>query len=223
MGAVLYGARPGNRENLANMLTLYGHPESGHTYKVALSLALMDEPFEYRWVDVFAPRAARDPEFQRVSRFGEIPVLVDAGVAYAQSDAILLQLAGKHCRLGGETPARLAQVRERLFWEANRVGISLPNLRHYQRFAPGTASAGALEWLRARMLADFAALDQQLTAQPFLLDGEVTVADIACSAYLLYEDAGLDLTKWPAMQAWLGRIRALPGWQHPHTLLRKPA
>jgi glutathione S-transferase len=214
---------PENRENLANMLTLYGHPESGHTYKVALTLALMAEPFEYRWVDVFAPREARDPQFQRVSRFGEIPVLIDAGIAYAQSDAILLQLAGTHGRLGGETPARLAQVRERLFWEANRVGISLPNLRHYQHFAPGTAPAGVLDWLRARLLADLAALNDALASQSFLVGETVTVADIACSAYLLYEDMGLDLAQWPALQAWLARIRALPGWQHPYVLLRKPA
>ena len=204
------------------MLILYGHPESGHTYKVALSLALLGETFDYRWVDVFAERSARDAQFQRVSRYGEIPVLVDAGAAYAQSDAILLHLAGKHGRLGGESAARLSAVRERLFWEANRVGISLPNLRHYQRFAPGAAPGPVLDWLRARMHSDFESLDRDLAAQSFLLGENVTVADLACSAYLLYEDMGLDLARWPAMHAWLARIRVLPRWQHPHTLLRKP-
>src|SRR6185436_1804220 len=67
MGGVLYGAA---------MHILYGHAESGHTYKVALCLALMDETFEYRWVDVFAPREQRRADFQAVSRYGEIPVLV---------------------------------------------------------------------------------------------------------------------------------------------------
>jgi len=203
-------------------MILYGHPESGHTYKVALSLVLMGQPFVYRWVDVFAARGARDPEFQRVSRYGEIPVLVDEGSAYAQSNAILLHIAGKYARLGGESTARLARVRERLFWEANRIGISLPNLRHYLRFAPATAPEGALEWLRARMLADFEALDNELVQQPFLLGAELTVADLACGAYLLYEDAGLDLTRWPAMNAWLARIRAQPHFQNAATLLRKP-
>ncbi len=32
------------------MIILYGHPESGHTYKVAMSLALLGKPFQYRWV-----------------------------------------------------------------------------------------------------------------------------------------------------------------------------
>jgi glutathione S-transferase len=204
------------------MVILYGHPESGHTYKVALSLALMGEPFDYRWVDVFAERSARDPEFQRASRFGEIPVLVDESIAYAQSNAILLHIASKYGRLGGESPALLARVRERLFWEANRVGLSLPNLRHYLKFAPATAPEGALEWLRARMHADFNALDGELATQPYLLGNDVTVADAACSAYLLYEDIGLELARWPAMHAWIARIRALPHFKDAATLLRKP-
>ena len=205
-------------ESGENMI-LYGHPESGHTYKVALSLKLIAQAFDYRWVDVFAPRDQRDPEVQRVSRFGEIPVLVDDGINYVQSNAILLHIAGKYGRLGGETPERLAQVRERLFWEANRVGISLPNLRHCLRFAAGSVPAGVLEWLRGRMEADFAALDRDLTRQQFLLGAEVTVADISCVAYLLYEDIGLDLSQWPALHAWMLRIRALPGWQDAATLL----
>jgi len=76
-----------------------------------------------------------------------------------------------------------------------------------------------LEWLRGRMEADFAALDRDLTRQQFLLGAEVTVADISCVAYLLYEDIGLDLSQWPALHAWMLRIRALPGWQDAATLL----
>src|SRR6266700_388707 len=200
---------------------LYGHPESGHSYKAALSLHLLDAPFSYRWVDVFAPRDQRDAEFQRVSRFGEIPVLVDDGVAYAQSNAILLHVAGKFGRLGGESAARLARVRERLFWEANRIGISLPNVRHYLRFTPGGAPEGALAWLRARMDADLNSLDQDLSRDPFLLGDEVTVADIACGAYLLYEDASVDLARWPAVLRWMQRLRALPRFAPAATLLSK--
>lgn len=200
-------------------MILYGHPESGHTYKVALALALLGQPFDYRRVDVFAARDQRDPEFQRVSRFGEIPVLVDDGTAFAQSNAILLHIAEKFRRLGGESSEHLARTRERLFWEANRIGISLPNLRHYRRFAPGSAPAGVLDWLRDRMHADLAALDRDVSSQQFLLGDEASVADISCAAYLLYEDVGLDLSQWPALHGWMQRIRALPGWLDAATLL----
>jgi glutathione S-transferase len=31
--------------------------------------------------------------------------------------------------------------------------------------------------------------------------------------------AGLDPFGWPAVQAWLGRLAALPGWRHPSELM----
>jgi len=37
------------------MIILYGHPESGHTCKVALTLELAGLPFEYRREYVFKP------------------------------------------------------------------------------------------------------------------------------------------------------------------------
>jgi glutathione S-transferase len=76
-----------------------------------------------------------------------------------------------------------------------------------------------LDWLRARMPADFAALDRDLTGQQSLLGTAVSVADIACVAYLPYEDMGLDLSQWPAVNAWMQRIRALPGWRDAAKLL----
>jgi glutathione S-transferase len=200
-------------------MLLYGHPESGHTYEVASSLELRGQASEYRRVDVFAERSQRDPEFRRVSRLGEIPVRVDERVACAQSNAILLHPAGKCRRPGGATPVRRAQVRERLFREANRVGISLPNLRHHLRFAPGTAPAGVLDWLRARLHADLASLDRDVVSRRFLLGDEASVADLACVAYLLYENVGLDLAQWPDMCGWMQRLRALPGWKDAATLL----
>jgi glutathione S-transferase len=85
------------------MIILYGHPESGHTYKVALTLALAGIPHEYRWVDVFRALEQRSAEFQAASRYGEIPVLVDT-IYQGQPNAILLHLAERHRTLGGETP-----------------------------------------------------------------------------------------------------------------------
>jgi glutathione S-transferase len=183
----------------------------------------MNETFEYRWVDVFAPREQRRPDFQAASRYGEIPVLVDDGESWAQSNSILLHLAGKHRTLGGEDPLRLEQARERLFWEANRIGLSLPNYRHYLRFAPEPAPAAVIEWLRARMELDLARLEEDLRSRIWLLGAAPSIADISCAAYLLYADAGVELARWPCLDAWLQRIRALPRYVPAHALLAKPA
>lgn len=81
-------------------LILYGHPDSGHSYKVRLALTVLELAHEYREVEVFAPREARRADWRKVSRFGEIPVLIDGGKAIVQSDAILLHLARTRNALG---------------------------------------------------------------------------------------------------------------------------
>src|SRR5206468_3536951 len=136
---------------------------------------------EHRAVDLRKPRDQRQRDFLDVRPYGEVPVLIDSGVALAQSNGILIHLARRTRRLGGE--ADLIAVTQWLFWEANRIGFSVPNLRHSLMFANNTSDA-VLAWLRARALKDLATLDEQLASTPFLLGAEVTVADIACCAYL---------------------------------------
>jgi len=52
------------------MIILYGHPESGHTYKVALSLALMGEPIH----DGMSPDLAQWPSLTAwLSRIRALP------------------------------------------------------------------------------------------------------------------------------------------------------
>jgi glutathione S-transferase len=201
---------------------LYGHPESGHTYKVALALTLAGIEFEYRWVDVFAPRDRRPADFRAASRYGEIPVLVDAGEPFAQSNAILLHIASRHSVLGGENGLRLEQAREWLFWEANRIGLSLPNLRHYLKFSDLPASQDLLDWLRARMLLDLQRLESEFATTQWLVGFGPSIVDIACFAYLHYDDIRLDLADFPRLRDWMKRVRALPRFKDAATLLAKP-
>lgn len=200
-------------------LLLYGNRESGHSYKVRLALTLMQAPHEYRPVDLNLPRDRRPADFRAVSKFGEVPVLVDRGQAYVQSDAILLHLAQREHKFYGRDALDHDQVREWLFWEANRIGISVPNLRFALRFVPDTKK-DVLDWLRQRALADLGRLDGEFAQRRFLLGDFPTVADIACCGYLFWLDqAQLDPADWPHVARWLDDIRALPGWQHPYDLM----
>lgn len=199
-------------------LVLYGNRESGHSYKVRLALTLLELPHEYREVDLRVPHEQRSPDFQQLSRFGEVPVLVENGAPLAQSNAILAHLARSTGRLGGQLDPDL--VTQWLFWEANRIGFSVPNLRAVLTYARETPSQVA-GWLRARAVADLARLDAELASKPYLLGVDGTVVDIACCAYLFWpEQAGLDLLEWPNVTCWLDRIRRLTGWAPPYDLLR---
>ncbi len=200
----------------AERFVLYGNRESGHSYKVKLALCLLGIDHEYRPIDLGLPRERRPADFRAVSMFGEVPVLLAGGKPLVQSDAILLHLAERTGRLGGDDPDMLRQW---LFWEANRIGFSIPNLRFARSFAPGTPDE-VVSWLETRAVADLDRLDRELADRPFLLGGGVTVADIACCGYLFWpEQAGLDLTVWQHVTAWLDRIRGLPGWGHPYDLM----
>jgi len=202
------------------MPILYCHHESGHSYKVALALSLIAVPFEQRPVDLNLPREQRDADFRAVSKYGEVPVLVlDDGFAVCQSNAILDTLARHYRRLDGADRRDRVHVREWLAWEANRIAMSLPHLRFSRRFTPAGPALEA--WFSERMRSDFDRLDGALRASAFLVGDAPTIADISCCGYLFWADqADVDLAPWPAIEAWLERIRAQPGWHSPYDLLQ---
>lgn len=199
-------------------VVLYGNHQSGHSYKAKLALTLLGLPHEYREVDLQVPHAQRRSDFRELSPFGEVPVLVESGASLAQSNAILAHLARTTGRFGGQLGPDL--VSQWLFWEANRIGFSIPNLRAELTYSRDTPPQVA-DWLHGRARADLARLERALTSQPFLLGADPTVADIACCAYLFWpEQAGLHLAEWPNVMGWLDRIRQLPGWAAPYDLLK---
>lgn len=198
---------------------LYANRESGHSYKVALALRLMAVPFDQRPVDLNLPREEREADFRAASLFGEVPVLVDEdGLAVCQSNAILDHVARRYGKLDGRSPAERTRVREWLSWEANRLAMSFPHLRFSRRFTPAGQVLEA--WWRTRLQADFDCLERHLHARDFIVGPYPTIADVSCCGYLFWLDqGGVDPAPWPAIGAWLGRIRSLPGWQAPYDLL----
>ena len=199
-----------------NRWVLYGHPLSGHSYKVALTLSLLGQAFEFRFVDLDQARDARRPDWRDDSRFGEVPVLLDDGHAVTQSNTILLHLQAALAPADWEThPDRNA---EWLFWEANRIGFSFPNYR-FARRAGAEVDGAVIDWLHARLLADLGRLEAELANQAFLTGSRLAIADLSCAAYLLLDDGAYDLAPWPGIQRWLQRLRTFPGWRSPAELM----
>ncbi|HLN11144.1 MAG TPA: glutathione binding-like protein, partial [Xanthobacteraceae bacterium] len=63
---------------------------------------------------------------------------------------------------------------------------------------------------------------KHLATQPFIVGAAPTIADLSMCGYLFYpvEEFGFDMAaEHPAIGAWLGRIRALPGWKHPYEMM----
>lgn len=201
-------------------LLLYGAKNSGHSYKARLFLLLAKIPHAYRPVDLSVPRDKRPAAFRAVAKFGEVPVLVEDGRALVQSNAILLHLARRFRRFGANDEAGWDQVTSWLFWEANRIGRSYANLRYYRTFG-GPVAPGLIDWFAETANLDLDRLDAELADRKFLA-GEFSVADISCAGYLLYADCpGLEIARWKHVAAWLGRIRALPGYRAPQEAMAR--
>lgn len=190
-------------------VVLYGHPDSGHACKVALALALAGTSHRTVWVDIWAPPATRPAEFLAASPFAEVPLIVIDGTPMVQSGAILLELARRTGRLGGESPEGMRRGAELLMWEANRLGMCLPQLRESLRPGGDAFPPGAVEWLRGRYAADRARFDALLGTAPFFHGTAPGIGDCAIWGYAQsIGEAGVEPS--PAMAAWCARMRALP-------------
>ncbi len=195
------------------MFTLFGHEDSGHAYKVRLCLLSAEVAHQYRWIDIWSDRSSRPADFQQASRHQEVPLLLDGSEAYVQSGAILLHIAQLTGLFGGDSPERMARCREWIVWEANKLGMCVPQLRAKARFGDESINAGAEQWLLARFNSDIETLRTALNqGQGWVIPGDSpTVADFAlCGYLLLIDEANLSLPD--EVNAWLDRIRALSHW-----------
>jgi glutathione S-transferase len=91
------------------------------------------------------------------------------------------------------------------------------------RFLVGLQKTGetpVTEFLRTRALRAFAIVEKHLGRQPFIVGDRPTIADISMVGYLFHpEETGIDRASFPNIDAWTGRIRALPGWAGPYDLM----
>ena len=192
-------------------ILLYGHADSGHAHKVALALALSGLPHQIVTVDIWAPRDTRPAAFLNVSPFAEVPVLVKDGIALTQSAAILLELAQQFGVLGGDDPAQMTRARALMFWEANRIGMCLPQLI-WAKTHPQDVPQGAVEWLTTRYGVDVARFDKLLNDSAFFHGANAGIADCCLYGYTQWHyKAGVEASA--AMAAWLHRMRRLPAYR----------
>lgn len=200
---------------------LHYFPESGNSYKLALMLALCGQTFDPVWID-FGGGVTRSAAWRAsVNPMGEIPVLEEDGASLTQTGPILLRLAGRHGRFGGRDERERFEVLRWLFWDNQKLSGFMAAYRYRRAFTPDP-DPQVQAYLRGRVDDFLGILGGEVAGRPFIAGDAATVADLSLCGYLLFpkEEAGYDLAaEHPAVQAWLQRIAALPGWQPPYELL----
>ena len=201
-------------------LRLHCFGESGNAYKAALTLTLCGLDWEPVFVDFFRG-ASRTPEYRDFNVMGEAPVLEVEGRTMTQSGVIQLWAA--------EQTDRFLQPREEalrwVLFDNHKVSSQAGALRFHLHFLPeDKRSPEVVDWLTARLRSAFQVMESQLQRTPWLAGSDPTIGDLACCGYLYYpEPFGFDRADWPAIDAWLTRLAALPGWQHPYDLMPRRA
>ena len=201
-------------------MKLYGFGESGNAYKVALMLTLTKTPWQLAFVPFFTG-GTRTPEFRAVNVMGEVPALVDGDVTLTQSGVILDYLADRTGQFSGRDEAERREVMRWLFWDNHKLSTQIGSLRFLMNFMPADNRPMAVfPYLQGRLKAAYAVLDAHLANRDWIAAPHPTIADLSCCGYLYYpEPFGFDPADWPHIAAWLDRVSALPGWEHPYDLM----
>src|SRR5712692_3228752 len=194
------------------MLRLYDDSDSGNGYKARLALAQLGIPHEVIEVDIDKGET-RTPQFLAMNPNGRIPLLaLEDGLYLAESNAILCYLA-EGTALMPEGALDRALVLQWLFFEQYSHEPNIATARFWLRHGHLTEERRvALPQKRTLGYAALDVMEQHLARHDFLVAGRYSIADIALYAYTHVADqGGFDLGRFPAIGAWLERIRAQPG------------
>ena len=191
------------------MITLYGTPNSGNAYKAKLLLSLLRLEFEESFIDLQAGEN-RTESFLALNPRGQVPVLVDGDVTVWDSQAILVYLARRYGEAWLPTePAAMADVMQWLAVAENELLFGLARARAVKSFGMDFDLAPCQAYGHAGLKL----MEHRLVGHRWLAAGTTTIADIACMPYAaLSYMGGVPLDDYPSVRAWIGRLRALPGF-----------
>jgi glutathione S-transferase len=166
---------------------------------------MLDLEYERVPIDIFAGDTLTC-EYAMINPVRETPVLeLDSGERITQSNAILWYLADGTPWLPGERLER-AQVAQWLSFEQERVmgGLGGPRFR----LVTGRATPEELESRLATGREALELLDAHLAARDWLVGAAPSIADLSLFAYASVAPVEIPVH----VDAWLERVRALPGF-----------
>lgn len=188
---------------------LYGTVFSGHAHRVLLLARMLGREIR---LEAAPPEIRRTEAFGALNPLRQIPVLVDGDVVLPDSNAIMVYLARRHGAGSGWIPASPVQEAEMQRW----LSLAAGELAYGPARARVVLQFGVEEDLpHAQRIAAtlLAFMEQHLAGREFLVGTRPTLADLAMASYVaVAPEGGIPLTPYPAIGAWLERLRALPGW-----------
>jgi glutathione S-transferase len=193
---------------------LYDSPVSGNCYKVRLLFAHLGIAYERRELSV-ADRSNRPEVLGGLNPALRVPTLVlDDGRTLAESGAIIWYFA-EGTSFIPDDPFERAQVLQWMFFEQYDHEPSIAVVRFWLAYSGRPASDFA-DRIEERTSAGYRALEAMqghlAAGREWFVGAGPTLADIVLYAYThVADEGGFDLGRFPAVQAWLERVSAMPG------------
>lgn len=191
-------------------IKLYRFRLSGHSHRIELMLSLLNLPYEVIEVDR-ASNENKQPAFLTMNPFGQVPVIQDGDITLADSNAILVYLAGKYDEGNWfpREPLLAAKVQRWLSVAAGELASGPARARLAVVFNMPVAADEAI----ARSHELFSIMDSQLEKSSYLAGDTPTIADIANYTYTAHAPEGnVSLEPYSHLRKWLQSIEGLPGF-----------
>ncbi|MBW4651258.1 MAG: glutathione S-transferase family protein [Kastovskya adunca ATA6-11-RM4] len=169
-------------------------------------------PFELIELDI-TQKETRTPEFLNKNPNGRIPLLeLESGQFLWESNAILFYLSENTPFFPTEHFER-AKVLQWLFFEQYSHEPYIATTRYYYHIGKADEYRETINQKREPGYAALRVMEKHLSDRAFFVGERYSIADIGLFAYThVAEEGEFDLTKFPAIQAWIERIKQQPGY-----------
>ncbi|MBL8344760.1 MAG: glutathione S-transferase family protein [Rubrivivax sp.] len=202
-------------------MKLYYHPASTTSRPLMMFIADNRIPAEMQVVDLFTGEHMGET-YTAINPNRLVPVLEEEGFRLTESSAILKYLADKI-----ESPAypkglrERARVNEMMDWINTQLCRDLAYGTVYSQIFPGhkrpteEAQRVTVAWGQERSKTWLKVLDEKLLGsdKAYLCGAEITIADYYGASFVhLAEVIGSDLSAYPNVNRWLGRMKKRSTW-----------
>ena len=202
-------------------MKLHYHPISTTSRTIMLFAAESGIALEMQVVDLFTGEHVQ-PTYAALNPNRLVPTLEDGDFVLTENSAILKYLADKI-----DSPAyprdlqQRARVNERMDWTSTQLCSDLvyalvyPQIFEAHKRRSEEAQAATLQRGKERAQVWLKVLDENILGcgNNFLCGEGITIADYHAASYVaLAEVIGSDLTPYPNVARWLGRMKALKNW-----------
>jgi glutathione S-transferase len=202
-------------------MKIYYHPASTTSRPLMLFANENGMKIDFQVVDLFTGEHYK-PEYEAINPNHLVPVLDDGDFRMTESSAILKYLADKAGSAAYPTDLKQrARVNERMDWINTQLcrdlayGLVYPQIFPHHKRQTEEAQKTTLAWAKERAAGWLKVMDAHLLGprNAFLCGNEMTIADFYAAPFVaLAEAVGSDLSAYPNVKRWLGRMKQLKSW-----------